>query len=220
MPATAPDQYKLASSVVLSRPPVLTRDIPDFENAFYFYQRRLEERLALPFTRYFYFKNRTVALAEYKKRQARIQDRYNPYNMDGWKDELLVGDYRWKQPDFGYQKLLETTVSGDGVSESVEGDVLTKTVYKPSPRITEADRKNDTKSLDRKLPRTLYLLVKQKEQSPWKFPEADIVEEENLKEVSLHTHFFSKKTQPLLALFSFQPITSIGLTLTQPPRPL
>lgn len=32
----------------------------------------------------------------------------------------------------------------------------------------------------------LYLLVKQKEeQSPWKFPEADIAEEENLKEVGL-----------------------------------
>ena len=184
---------------MLSRPPVLTRDIPDFENAFYFYQRRLEERLALPFTRYFYFKNRTIALAEYRKRQARVKDKYSPHK-DGWADELPVGDYRWKQDDFGYQTLLETTVSGDGVSESVQGDVITKTVYKPMSRTTEADRSNDTKSLNRKLSRTLYLLVKQQqqpkqqqreEQHQWKFPQADIVGEENLKEVTPPPHTYT-----------------------------
>ncbi|KAF8423647.1 putative 54S ribosomal protein L17, mitochondrial [Tirmania nivea] len=180
--------YKLASSVVLSRPPVLTRDIPDFENAYYFYQRRLNERLALPFTRYFFFKKKSIAEAEYKKRQARITDKYNPYK-EGWKDELMVGDYRWKKEDFGYQEFMETTVSGDEVSETLEGDVageVKKSVNRPMPRTTEADLKNDTKSLDRKLSRTLYLLVKKPQKGhAWKFPQADLIGQENLKEAAM-----------------------------------
>lgn len=166
---------------------MLTRDVPDFENAFYFYQRRLNERLALPFTSYFYYKKASIAEAEYKKRQRRIKDKYNPYR-EGWKDELLVGDYRWKKDDFGYQELMETTVSGEEITENLEGDIageVKKSVNKPMPRITEADLKNDTKSLDRKLSRTLYLLVqKERKTNAWTFPEADLTGEENLKEVS------------------------------------
>lgn len=178
--------YKLASSVVLSRPPLLTRDIPDFENAYYFYQRRLNERLALPFTRYFYFKKKSIAEAEYRKRQAKIKDKYNPYK-EGWKDELMVGDYRWKKEDFGYQEFMETTVSGDEVSETLGGDGaggVKKSVNKPMPRTTEADLKNDTKSLDRKLSRTLYLIVKREQKGhAWKFPQVDLIGQESLKEV-------------------------------------
>ncbi|KAF8477430.1 39S mitochondrial ribosomal protein L46-domain-containing protein [Kalaharituber pfeilii] len=186
--------YRIAASVVLSRPPLLTRDIPDFENAFYFYQRRLNDRLSLPFTRYFYFKKRTLAEAEYKKRQARIKDEYNPYK-EGWKDELLVGDYRWKQEDFGYQRLLETTVTGDEAAESenaqvgLEGDMsreIKNSMERPLSRITEADLKNDTKSLDRKQSRTLYLLVRRnRESNAWKFPQVDLVGRENLKEAAM-----------------------------------
>jgi hypothetical protein len=51
-------------------------------------------------------------------------------------------------------------------------------VEKPMPRITEADQKNDTKSLNRALQRTLYLLVKNKE-GQWQFPQ-DRLKEENL----------------------------------------
>ena len=161
--------------------------MPDFENAFYFYQRRLNDRLSLPFTRYFYYKDDTIAMEESKKRQARIKDKYNPYGKDGWKDELTVGDYRWKQDDFGYQRLMETTLSGDDSYDSLEGDVageVKRSMDRPMPRTTEADLKNDTKSLNRRLSRTLYLVVKKsRDQFPWKFPQADLQGIENLREV-------------------------------------
>lgn len=90
--------------------------------------------------------------------------------------------------DFGYQELMETTVTGEESSESLEGDVTgeIKKSARPMPRITEADIKNDTRSLDRKLSRTLYLLVKkQRKGHAWKFPQADIIGNENLKSVSI-----------------------------------
>lgn len=180
--------------MVVSRPPVLTRDKTDFENAFYFYQRRLNERLALPFTPWFYYKKKTIAEAEYKKKHALAQ-KYNPYR-EGWKDELMVGDYRWKEHDLGYKRLVETTVTGEDATEakggtSLEGEVaeeVKRSLEKPLPRETEADRKNDKRSLNRKLSRTLYLLVNKRGESnstyKWKFPQSDVIKPENLREVS------------------------------------
>jgi len=99
----------------------------------------------------------------------------------------MVGDYRWKKEDFGYQEFMETTVSGDEVSETLGGDGaggVKKSVNKPMPRTTEADLKNDTKSLDRKLSRTLYLIVKREQKGhAWKFPQVDLIGQESLKEV-------------------------------------
>lgn len=104
-----------------------------------------------------------------------------------------MGDYRWKQPDLGYQKLLESTVTGEDVSDAekgegqIEGDMageVKKSLDRPLSRETDADRRGDTRSLDRKLSRTVYLVVKRKRDThAWKFPQSDLVGEENLKEV-------------------------------------
>jgi large subunit ribosomal protein L46 len=51
------------------------------------------------------------------------------------------------------------------------------------PRATEADKNGDDKSLDRMLQRTLFLLVKNKEDS-WQFPTASIDGKESLRVVS------------------------------------
>ena len=58
--------YTLKAGILLSRPPILTRSLHPFEKAFFFYQKRLQERLALPFTRYFYFKKDTPADTDWK----------------------------------------------------------------------------------------------------------------------------------------------------------
>lgn len=60
-------------------------------------------------------------------------------------------------------------------------------VERPLPRVTEADRTNDTKSLDRKLDRSLYLLV-QRPDGAWRFPEDRVYGRENLKQVKNHPH--------------------------------
>jgi large subunit ribosomal protein L46 len=184
---TAPTQpsktspYNIASGVVLSRPPTLTRPLTEFEESFYFYQRRLNQRLALPFTRYFYFKKDTPADAEWKRKQKALGPQWTGFGTDGWKDELLVGDDSHKSPDNGYRRLVESTVTGEDGEDVPEEE---KRFEAPLERTTKADLENDRRSLDRKGERTLYLLVKSKaEKYAWRFPQAGLVGRETLREV-------------------------------------
>lgn len=51
---------------------------------------------------------------------------------------------------------------------------------KPNSRITKADETNDTKSLERALPRTLYLLIQDGASSNWILPSFELLENEPL----------------------------------------
>jgi len=57
-------------------------------------------------------------------------------------------------------------------------------VQKPLPRRTQADEMADVRSLDRKMDRTLYLLLRNNE-GRWRFPEDEIKGREGLDSVSL-----------------------------------
>ncbi|KAH8705277.1 50S ribosomal subunit L30 [Talaromyces proteolyticus] len=185
---TAP--YTLKAGIVLSRPPQITRDLTPFEKAFYFYQRRLNERLALPFTRYFYFKRGTPAdedwKRKYKERQTPSRDigKYNAYSKDAWNDELLVGAME-SEPEHQIEMLLRdaeviTTASSEGTTTKKVD------IQRPAPRVTEADKANDQKNLNRLLQRTLYLLVQTKD-GYWKFPSSPIGLEETLRTAAERT---------------------------------
>src|SRR5205807_1281206 len=137
-----------------------------------------------------YFKKGTLAEDEWKRKtEAAKPDRYDPYGLRAWADELLVGDERHKlDPLKDYDHLVNTTVTGEeetmaiiqaqqeGAREAeARGEVVeppTEIVEKPFPRISKADIENDTKRLDRKMSRTLYLVVREKDrkQYAWKFP--------------------------------------------------
>jgi large subunit ribosomal protein L46 len=192
--ATQPS-YAIHAGVVLSRPPVITRDLHPFESAFFLYQRRLNERLALPFTRYFYFKKKTPADIEWKRKikdrltPARDIGRYKGYGDEAWNDELLLGaeesNMQWQ-----VERLLEDAEkpaakgeaehgAGTGEGAALEGKTDIEAIEKPMPRVTEADLKNDVKSLNRMLQRTLYLLVRNKE-GRWAFPADRVVAKESL----------------------------------------
>ena len=181
--------YKLKASVVLSRPPLLTRDLTPFEKSFFLYQRRLNERLALPFTRYFYYQRGTPGDIEWKRKikerktPARDIGVYNAYGDDGWNDELLVGD-RVSEPEEQVERLLrdaEVEVKERGTEG--EGKVVKKEqVERPMPRLTEADEAGDTKSLNRALQKTLFLVVKGGK-CQWGFPSAELARQESLHTV-------------------------------------
>lgn len=200
--------YRLLASPVLSRPPLLTRELNSFEKAFYLYQKRLNERLAQPFSRYFYYKKGTPSDVEWKRkvkaRQTAARDVgvYNAYGEEGWNDELLVGD-RTGEPENQVEALIrdaegknivddQPVGDTDKDGEALTGDVtigegqrreLQKIeIERPMPRITEADRAKDVRSLSRKLDRSLYLLVKNKE-GRWRFPEDRVYGRENLHQV-------------------------------------
>lgn len=177
--------------MVLSRPPQITRDLHPFEKAFFLYQRRLNERLALPFMRYFYFKKESPALIDFKRKikerktPARDIGSYDAYSQDRWHDELHVGAIE-SEPENQMEELLkdeENTFKGEKVEIEVEDAVKEeeKAELRPSPRVTAADIAGDNKSLDRLLQRTLYLLVRKDDQ--WSFPTAPLVGKENLKNV-------------------------------------
>jgi len=197
--------YQLHAGVVLSRPPQITRDLHPFEKAFFLYQRRLNERLALPFTRYFYFKKGTPADIEWKRKAkdrltpARDIGVYNAYGKEGWNDELLVGAEE-SEPEHQLEALLkDAEAPGVGTSAAAETmdankDVDTTAteiaaakrteVERPASRVSEADEKGDLSSLDRALQRTLYLLVKNKD-GRWIFPSAQLAGREHLHTVRM-----------------------------------
>ena len=168
---------------MLSRPPLLTRDLTPFEKAYFLYQRRLNERLALPFTRYFYYQKGTPGDVEWKqkikerKTPARDIGVYNAYSKEGWNDELLVGA-KESEPEHQIEALLKDAEVPEtrGAEEQV---VKREKVEKPLPRVTEADQNGDVRSLNRALARTLYLVVKGSD-GGWRFPCGGLVGRESL----------------------------------------
>ncbi|KAJ5184256.1 50S ribosomal subunit L30 [Penicillium capsulatum] len=181
--------YTINAGVVLTRPPQVTRDLEPFEKAYYFYQKRLNERLALPFTKYFYFKRGTPADVDWKKKieerrtAARDIGKYNAYSSDAWNDELLLGAPE-SEPENQVEALVQDAESTANATS--QDTSKTEEIPRPFPRITEADKQGDHRSLNRLLPRTLYLLVRSK-QGFWKFPSSPVEAEETLREAAERT---------------------------------
>lgn len=190
--STAPKvRYQLRAGVVLSRPPLITRDLHPFEKAFFLYQRRLNERLALPFTRYFYIRKGTPADIDWKRKikqrltPARDIGVYTPWGEEAWNDELLLGS-RESEPEHQMEALLKDSIivapkKGETISEDQIPAVDES--HRPMPRVTEADKMNEQKSLNRLLQRTLYLLVQDEKQN-WVFPTDKLVGRENLHQAA------------------------------------
>lgn len=182
--SVAQPSFTIKAGVVISRPPILTPEPHPFETAYYLYQRRLNERLVLPFSQYFYYKRNTPAFEKWREgRRARsgtaTRDvgNYNAYNDVSWNDEVLVGD------DTGSPaKLVQQLVAEEGRQDEFTGKGDAK--YAGLRRRTDADEHNDQRSLERSLSRTLYLLLKPKGQEFWRFPAGPVAAKEGLKEVS------------------------------------
>lgn len=182
-----PTAYEIRSGLILTRPPLLTRRLEPFENAFFFYQKRLEERLNTPFITDVYFKPDTARRIDWdlkvRERQGTVAKELGTYHgksSTAWDDELKVGDALSNQDNVvrSLLKDAEARVSDD--AELIpDADVVP--VEPPAPRATEADQKGDVTRLDRALERTLYLVVKGKD--GWGFPADLIPEGENLHEV-------------------------------------
>lgn len=187
--ASLKQDYRLKSGIILTRAPLLTAQPTTFEESFYFYQKRLNERTSMPFVTKVYFKPDTPAMIDWN---LKVADRkgtvakelgvYHGKASQGWDDELKVGDERSGHANV-YGSLLkdaEMRVSDDAEVIPEEDRVPAE---KPAERISEADRKGDAKRLDRAMDKTLYLVVKGKD-GQWGFPSAPLSTEQNLHEVS------------------------------------
>ena len=109
---------------------------------------------------------------------------YNAYGDEGWNDELLVGD-KVSEPEEQWERLLRDA-EVEVTERDIEGGgevVKKEQVERPMPRVTEADKAGDMKSLNRALQKTLYLVVKSSK-GQWGFPSAELARQESIHTVS------------------------------------
>ena len=109
---------------------------------------------------------------------------YNAYGDEGWNDELLMGD-KVSEPEEQLERLLRDA-EVEVTERDIEGGgevVKKEQVERPIPRVTEADKAGDMKSLNRVLQKTLYLVVKSRK-GLWGFPSAELARQESLHTVS------------------------------------
>lgn len=188
MPALPAAPYDIRSGLILTRPPLLTRKLHPFEDAFFFYQKRLEERLNTPFITSIYFKPDTSRQLDWnlkvKERRGTVAKElgwYHGKSSRAWDDELKVGD-----PLSDRDNVVDSLLKDAAARVSDDAEIIAPEdvvpVERPADRVTEADTKADVRRLDRQLERTLYLVVKGKD--GWGFPADAVPQDENLHQVS------------------------------------
>lgn len=108
---------------------------------------------------------------------------YSAYGEEGWNDELLVGD-RVSEPAEQIERLVkDAEVEVKDRDTQGEGEMVKKEeLERPMPRITEEDKMGDLRSLNRRLERTLYLVVT-RDNRLWEFPSSEL----ETRRESLHT---------------------------------
>ena len=84
-----------------------------------------------------------------------------------------------------YEPCKVTRLEGvDEFEELLEAREAELQSFKPAPRETEADKRGDRRSLQRRLDQMLYLLVKKpRREHAWQMPQGGVEEGESLLEV-------------------------------------
>lgn len=116
------------------------------------------------FPKWFYYREGT--LSEQKFRELNKNPVYNNPNLEfptGRPELRQQRDRRFKQ-----ELSLPKTYAEGAEDEQLKDSMSRKIV--PNSRITDADKANDTTSLERKLARTLYLVVSEDKGATWRFP--------------------------------------------------
>jgi large subunit ribosomal protein L46 len=170
---------------VLSRPPLLTPDPHPFEAAYHLYSRRLNERLVLPFTQHFYYKRGTPAFEHWRTQRrerggAATRDigAYNAYDKEAWNDEVRVGSKVG-----GMHAVVQALLAEEGKEDSDQGG-------SPLAGFTR-ESTDDERSLERRLMRTVYLLVKRRRKEGsrdgdgwWGFPSGAVEGAEGVRDTA------------------------------------
>lgn len=143
---------------------MISADLPKFQAQYYNYQKELLKRLMWTFPKWFYFREGT--LAEQNFRELNQNPVHNNPNIEfiGGRPEIRhQRDRRFKQV-LRLPKAYQEGEEGETTGLDTDKPVV------PNSRVTDADTKNDTTSLERKLARTLYLVVSRDKGKSWNFP--------------------------------------------------
>ena len=193
--ATTTGGARIKTGIILSRTPIVSPDMNELESNFYKYQSGLERRLMWTFPHYYFFKRGTLSQNKFSAAQpGPISKLLGVWFPKGVPDVKHNRERSMKQ-----EVVLPKDTGAEGAQK--KSDDLSRRIV-PNSRITEADRTNDITSLERKLSRTLYLLVKS-QNGQWNFPKFDVENtplhikaEEGLREIGgdqLHTWNVSRK---------------------------
>ncbi|KAF9923545.1 54S ribosomal protein L17 mitochondrial [Linnemannia zychae] len=169
------NNQRIIAGAVVSRQPLILRDLTPFEKEYFLYQKDLERDHAAPFGVEFYFKKGSVAERRWKQQEAeRLAASGASTAASGAKGSKSKAA----------AAAAETEEQQDEMTEEDRVAALEAKI-EFNDRITEADRKNDVRSLERALARTLYLIVKKpRDQHAWQFPQGGVRVCENLQEAA------------------------------------
>lgn len=157
----------IKSTILLTRSPIVTADLTPFEKVYYNYQEELQRRLMWTFPQYYYFRKGTLSERRFTAAQkGPVTKQPGVYYEKGTPDVVHNRERRLKQ---------NIVIPKAETNDDVNLDEISRPVI-PNSRVTEADKAKDYKSLERLLPRSLYLLVKDSS-SNWRLPAFPLQEE-------------------------------------------
>ncbi|KAF9168254.1 54S ribosomal protein L17 mitochondrial [Actinomortierella ambigua] len=172
------NNQRIVAGAVVSRQPLILRDLLPFEQEYFQYQKDLERDHAAPFAAEFYFKKGSVAERRWRQSEA---DRMAAQKAGG------AGAKAAEASSSSSSSSAAATEAGGEDEDMTEEERVAAQEAKVefNDRVTEADRKNDIRSLERALARTLYLIVKKpRDQHAWQFPQGGVHVTENLQEAA------------------------------------
>lgn len=158
-----PGKYLVQTATLVNRSPVLTRPPTSFETALYQYNANVGRALFNPFPYDFYFKTGSLLKRHFNKEErARESQAFNW----GTKKSHKASQKMVSTASRLSNRLAQTKVKSAAPASILQEDSDVELMS----RSTEADKINDTKSLNRNGHRNLYLLVKKSNQ--WRLPGA------------------------------------------------
>lgn len=147
------------AGLVLSRIPIVTPELNVLESQYYQYQNELEKRLMWTFPSYFYFKKGTLAERRFSAAQKGVVSK-----QPGVWFTKGVPDVKHNRERTTKQEIVLPREEHEAANKADVARAIT-----PNSRVTKADESNDITSLERRLDKTLYLVVKDLTDS-WKLP--------------------------------------------------
>lgn len=174
---TAETRANISGGMILSRIPIVTSEPTPFAKMYYEYMDGLKRRMMWTFPSFLYFKRGTLAERKYRElNKIPTQARDGVVYPEGIPDVVNARERSVSQ------KIVVPTKDSKEGSRGAKAEDAEEDVIKPNPRITEADKQNNVKSLERKLDRTLYLVAQTK--NGWRFPSVVVNEAETIDEAA------------------------------------
>ncbi|KAG7191840.1 54S ribosomal protein L17 mitochondrial [Scheffersomyces spartinae] len=168
----------VSSTLLISRTPIISEELTAFESQYYKYNNELWKRLMWTFPKWYYYKDGTISEQMFK--ELNPAPVFNNPNVDfpNGRPEIRQGrDRRFKQ-ELKLPKTYSTEVERADETAAESSDNLSRKIV-PNSRITKADETKDLTSLERKLARTLYLVISL-DGNKWSLPNFEMSREEKV----------------------------------------